>query len=83
MKINANKYTGGLWCVFEKNGNFYYADISRTPDRGPECMIFHCDKDGNVTDWGDVFCKWYSCVSYGNLRDAVDEFLATFTEESP
>lgn len=77
MDINKNTKTGGFWCVFEKNSNFYYADISRTFDHGPECMIFRSDKDGHVTDWSGVFCKWYDWVSEGNLRDAVDEFLAT------
>lgn len=77
MKINANENTGGLWCVFQKNDKFYCADISWTLDCGPECMIFPADKDGRVTDWGDVFCKRYDFVSEDNLRGAVEEFLAT------
>lgn len=75
LEIKRNELTGGFFCVFQKGENWYYADLSNTPDRGIECMIFPCDSSGNVTDWGEVYIKYLSRVSEENLNECVNEFL--------
>jgi len=67
-----NLMTGGQCTVFQKGENFYYADCSFVPYIGLETMIFHCDKDGNVTSWTELYCD----RSGQSLEDCVKEFLA-------
>ena len=76
MKIVRNNITGGLYCVIQKNNRYYLADLSDTPDHGPECMIFPCTKEGKVTSWSEVFVELYRNVTEDNLRDSVRKFLA-------
>ena len=44
-----------------RNGSgqhFLISEVHRTPVPGyriDETMVFRCDSDGNVTDWGEVF----------------------------
>lgn len=44
----------GLWlrAISKVKGKSYLADLRWTPDAGNECMIFRCDKDGNVVESG-------------------------------
>lgn len=42
--------------VVEHKGNYYFVDSCYTLDHGYETMIFACDENGNVTDWGDLYC---------------------------
>lgn len=76
MEIRKNKITGGIFCVFQKDDNFFYADLSFTIDHGYECMIFPCDKNGKVKSWQEVFVKLYDGVSEENLVDSVTTFLS-------
>lgn len=39
--------------------HFLISEVHRTPMPGyriDETMVFRCDPDGSVTDWGEVFC---------------------------
>ena len=64
----AKLITSGL---LKGNANLYqincddYVIVSRanTSDRGDETMIFPCDKQGNVTDWGELY------AGYGESHD--------------
>ena len=67
-----NPYTGGQYTVFQKGKKYFYADCSYVPYTGMETMIFHCDKDGEVTNWSEVYCD----RSGKSLRECVEEFLA-------
>ena len=46
--------------IVEHNGNYYYVDSRYTFDHGYETMIFHCDANGKVTNWLDLYAEWYS-----------------------
>ncbi len=46
--------------VVGRNGKHYYVSSCYTFDNGYETMIFYCDKNGNVTDWNDLYCEHYS-----------------------
>ena len=48
-----------LSVVVELNGNYYYVDSCYTLDHGYETMVFACDANGNVTNWGDLYAEWY------------------------
>ena len=72
MDIKRNPSTGGTSCVFQKGKNFFYADRSYVPYTGMETMIFHCTKDGKVTDWSELYCDH----SGKSLEDCVKEFLS-------
>lgn len=76
MEIQENNVTGGFWCTFQKESQYYYADISYTLDRGPECMIFRCDKNGKISNWDEVFVRYYDSVTENNLRDSIKSFMA-------
>lgn len=38
----------------------YYIDTCFTVDHGWETMVFSCDADHNVTDWGELDADWYA-----------------------
>ena len=46
--------------IVEYNGNYYYVDSRWTCDHGYETMAFHCDGNGNVLCWSDLYCDRYS-----------------------
>ena len=74
-KIERNKLTRGFYSVVEKEGRFYYIDLSFTFDKGVECMAFSSDKEGNVLDWGEVFVVYPKEVSEIALKDCIEKFL--------
>ena len=74
MTILKNPQTGGWYTLFSKNGEHYYADLSDTPDRGPECMIFSCDEDGKVTDWNDVYSEVFDDMNIRHLSQCIRNF---------
>ena len=45
--------------VVQVNRNYYWVDSCLTMDHGYETMIFPCDRNGNVTDWIDLYCENY------------------------
>lgn len=71
-----NKRTGGLRKVYEvqfPSGPIYYcADYEWTFDRGPETMVFHCDKTGYVHDWTDL---WVDAGDAVTNDAAITDFL--------
>ena len=42
------------------NGKHVYIDSCFTINHGYETMVFPCDENGKVTDWGDIDASWYS-----------------------
>lgn len=38
------------------NGNFVIVSRADTFDHGDEVMMFKSDGNGNVTDWGELYC---------------------------
>lgn len=77
LSIQQNKVNGGVFCVFEHNGNHYYADRAYVPFTGLETMIFPCDEEGQVTDWGDLYCD----RSGMTLEECVEEFIEQLDSE--
>lgn len=73
--IKRNKMTRGFYSVVEKEGNFYYIDLSFTFDRGIECMAYPSDKEGKVSDWGEVFVAYPEEISENALKDCIEKFL--------
>lgn len=71
LKIELNPMTGGECCVFEKDGNWYYADKSYVPYCGMETMIFECNEQGEVTSWTELYCD----RSGLSLEECIEEFL--------
>lgn len=41
------------------NGKYYCVDTCDTFDVGPETMVFHCGKSGEVRNWTDLYCRRY------------------------
>lgn len=74
--IKRNKRTGGFYSVVEKEGNFYYIDLSFTFDAGVECMAFPSDREGNASDWREVFVAYPEEVSEIALKDCIQKFLS-------
>jgi len=73
MDIRKNEITGGQCCVFQKNGEYFYADRSFTFDAGMETMIFPYDKEiEEVSDWGDLYCD----RTGKSLKECIEEFLS-------
>ena len=54
--------------IVEYNGNYYYVDSCYTLDHGYETMVFACDSNGNVTDWGDLYCDIYDNADEMELK---------------
>jgi len=69
-----------LYCNFEHNGKYYYADIADLVDYN-ECMIFSCDEDYKVTDWLELYMNRDVVVTEDCLRECVEEFISGLKEE--
>lgn len=54
--------------VVEHKGNYYYVDSCYTLDHGYETMIFPCDENGNVTNWGELYTEWYENATEMEMR---------------
>ena len=48
-----------LHSIVKIEENHYCVDSCYTLDHGYETMVFSCDDKGNVTDWNDLYAKWY------------------------
>lgn len=51
-----------LRTVINRNGNHYFVSTNDTFDHGFETMIFRCNADGKVTDWGELFADRYDTI---------------------
>lgn len=74
--IQVNPRTLGLYAFFKHKGSEYYADLCDVPwsiDYVNECMIFHA-KDGQVTDWSELYCKRNIPITEEALAACIDEF---------
>lgn len=47
--------TNGVGVVIKINQSYYLVDKADTFDVGWETMVFHCNKDGEVTDWQELY----------------------------
>lgn len=73
--------------IVELEGNYYYIDSCYTFDHGYETMIFPCDSNGNVTDWGELYAEWYEdrAAMEARHKEIVADLKSTFenaTEEN-
>lgn len=59
FNIRKNAFTD----VVEVKGNYYYVDSCCTMDHGYETMVFPCDENGDVTNWGDLYCERYNTAA--------------------
>ena len=76
LKIELNEANGGLCAVFEWDGQEYFADLCVVPAVNfTECEIFP-SKDGQVTDWGELYCRRDIPVTEAQLKECVEEFLS-------
>ena len=74
--IQFNPRTSGLYAFFKHKGSEYYADLCDVPysiDYVSECMIFHA-KDGQVTNWSELYCKRNIPITEEALAACIDEF---------
>lgn len=69
-----NNFTDGVGrtaVVRNSSGqHFLISEVHRTPMPGyriDETMVFRCDPNGDVTDWGEVFCGH-------SIEDALQNF---------
>ena len=45
--------------VEKKSGGYVLVDTCNTIDHDWETMVFECDAEGNVEDWGELDCERY------------------------
>ncbi len=67
----------GLWfrAISKVKGKLYLADLRWAPDAGNECMIFRCDKDGNVIESGrSYYSRCGLPLLIHSLLKCIDEF---------
>ena len=66
----------GQACLVELCGKFYAVSSTHALFGGFETLVFRCDGDGNVTDWGDVAGgRGYS------REEAISDLEATISNE--
>ena len=63
-----NDPSTALTNIVELNGNHYLVDSRYTFDAGYETMVFPCNKNGNVTSWGDLYVEHYITQEQMNAR---------------
>jgi hypothetical protein len=75
LNIEYNPMNDGYNCIFSHDGMEYYADVCELKNCLPsECMIF-AYADGQVTDWGELYCERGVEVSPEGLRVCIEEFV--------
>lgn len=52
--------------VQRKNGEYVYIDTRWTMDNGWETMVFKCNKNGKVANWGELDCNIYETKEDAN-----------------
>lgn len=60
IDFNPNFRENALTDIVELNGNYYYIDSVDVPFSGCETMVFHCNENGNVSDWSELYCERYT-----------------------
>lgn len=61
--------------ITQVKGKSYLADLRWTPDAGNECMIFRCDKDGNVLESGrSYYSRRDVPLTLHSLLKCIDDF---------
>lgn len=74
---NPNRTAQAISAIFKKGEDWFYADLAVVPLYGNECMIFKANKNGEVTDWSEVYCnRPMDNVSEDNLLFCIKEFCA-------
>lgn len=77
LEQEPGRHRKAISALFEKDGEWYYADLADLPLFGNECMIFPATENGEVTDWAEVYCsRPMSNVDEDNLLFCVNEFCA-------
>lgn len=74
IEITHSTKRKAISAVFNVGDNWFYADIVNLPYIGNECEIFKSDKDGNVTDWVELYCNRKVVVSEAFLLRCIREF---------
>ena len=75
LKIEENEVNGGLCAIFEWDGQEYFADLCMIPVVDfSECEIFP-SVDGQVSNWGELYCRRDIPVTESQLKECVKEFL--------
>ena len=62
--------------VINRGGQYYFVSTNDVPYTGFETMIFPCNEDGEVTNWGELYCDRYDTVleaTVGHTR-AINNF---------
>lgn len=67
--------------TFFLDGKYYWADLNTFYDLETECMIFKSNKNGNVTDWTEVYCRRNIDVTRENLLKCINEFICEQEKE--
>ncbi len=60
-------------------GGYVWVDTCYTLDHGYESMVFKCDKEGNVEDWGNLDMELYD--SWGDALIGHDLICAKWGEK--
>lgn len=77
LEQKPGRHCKAISALFEKDGEWYYADLADLPLYGNECMIFPATENGEVTDWSEVYCnRPMSNVDEDNLLFCINEFCA-------
>jgi len=69
--------------IINRNGKDYFVSTNDTYDHGFETMIFPCDANGKITDWGELYAKVYDSIEEATEghKNACDSFQPT-TEDA-
>lgn len=74
LKIEPNRVNYGICATFKVGDNEYYADICNVGTYYNECMIFAA-VDGQVANWGDLYCNRDVDVCEEDLIKCINEFV--------
>ena len=74
IKITHSTKRKAISAIFNIGDNWFYVDVANLPYIGNECEIFKADKEGNVTDWTELYCNRDVEVSEAFLLRCIREF---------
>ena len=76
MSIKITDENGLVCAVFSADKKFFYASIAVIPFFGLECMIFKCNKNGDVKNWSELYCNRNVELTSECLIKCIKEFCS-------
>ena len=75
IDIEAKTELPGAYAIIQIQDLYFLVDKAETPDAGWETMVFSCDRDGNISDWLDLWVDRTGKSLYQCMNEFAHEYV--------